>query len=408
MRNIISAIIIDKEYKSHNISGITYKVNDFSEQKFDVHCVDSPDNILKEFNKFRGFDCLISIGNMDFSELNALSFEFRKKWIHFDEFDEEKIARGIISTFSLNIGRIREQNVKLFSIFTCTFNTGKKKIERLYNSILSQTYPNWNWWILDDSKDSVTVEYIQKLHDPRIHLIQNVSDHGNIGYNKHLIASVCDGDYLVEVDHDDELTPDCLEKLKEAFDKYNDTDFVYSDTLEYVDERNESIFYGDEYGFGQGTYRNEEVNGKLYTVAIPCPCINAKTIRTIYGEPNHVRCWKKEFYHKIGGHNTELSVLDDMDIIIRTFLYGKITKVNKVLYIQHEGERENVNSDNAQNKRFKEIQRTVWLLKNKYDKQIHERILSLGYKDDIWVEEQEYSELRINTDNLPRFDYEIQ
>ena len=54
--------------------------------------------------------------------------------------------------------------------------------------------------------------------------------------------------------------------------------------------------------------------------------------------PNHVRCWEKNFYHKIGGHNIDLSVADDMELIVRTFLYGKMAKVNKVLYIQHQGE----------------------------------------------------------------------
>ena len=35
---------------------------------------------------------------------------------------------------------------------------------------------------------------------------------------------MCDGDYLVEVDHDDELLPDCLMKLYECF-KASDADF---------------------------------------------------------------------------------------------------------------------------------------------------------------------------------------
>ena len=59
------------------------------------------------------------------------------------------------------------------------------------------------------------------------------------------------------------------------------------------------------------------------------PDINALSIRHIVAEPNHVRCWKKEFYHKIGGHNIELSVLDDMDLLIRTFYMVKMCKIPK-------------------------------------------------------------------------------
>ena len=45
------------------------------------------------------------------------------------------------------------------------------------------------------------------------------------------------------------------------------------------------------------------------------PEINPFSIRTIFAQPNHVRCWKKSFYHKIDGHNVSFGVLDDMEIL---------------------------------------------------------------------------------------------
>ncbi len=83
-----------------------------------------------------------------------------------------------------------------------------------------------------------------------------------------------------------------------------------------------------------------------------------------------------------------LGVLDDQDLLIRTFLYGKMCKVDKTLYIQHEGENERgSNGDTAQSKRFKEIQRSAWIIKEKYDKLIHERVVMLGHTDPIWHDE---------------------
>ena len=82
-----------------------------------------------------------------------------------------------------------------------------------------------------------------------------------------------------------------------------------------------------------------------------------------------------------------MSVLDDQELIIRTFLYGKMTKVEKVLYIQYEGDGERgVSKDNTQSVRFSEIQRTTMLLKQRFDKEIHNRILELGMKDEAWDE----------------------
>ena len=123
--------------------------------------------------------------------------------------------------------------------------------------------------------------------------------------------------------------------------------------------------------------------------------------------PNHVRCWEKNFYHKIGGHNIELSVIDDMDLMSRTFLYGRMAKVDKVLYIQHEDYANNENDRcNTTGKRFKEIQRINYYLQNKYDKLIHNRILELGFEDPIWDEEAQHSDIykKIDREKLPSMD----
>ena len=103
----------------------------------------------------------------------------------------------------------------------------------------------------------------------------------------------------------------------------------------------------------------------------------------------------------------ELAVLDDMDLLIRTFLYGKMCKIDKILYIQHEGSSDDNNGrgSTTQGARFNEILRVGVLLRWKYDRQIHERLLELGYDDIIWNEEKGYSEIRIIKDEIPRINY---
>lgn len=411
MKERIACIIIDPDKDLHDYTQIKYDDNISNTEKgFDLLILKNTNTIKEDINKSRIVDCIITIGNnINFIPLNLLSFEFRKKWIHMEEFNATLIGYNIVNVFKNNINRKRGSGDKLFSIFTCTFNTPPNVIERLYNSLKSQTYNNWNWYILDDSNKFSTVEYIESFNDPRIVIIRNYSNHGVIGFNKHMIAMACDGDYLVEVDHDDELTPDCLSLLHDAFEKFPDAVFCYSDALESIN--GEAIDYGDNFSFGQGTYRIENVLGKTYKVAITTPSINPKSIRGIYAQPNHVRCWKKDFYHLIGGHNIDLSVLDDMDLIIRTFLYGKMIHIPKVLYIQHEdgsNGKGNTRGDTAQGHRFAEIQRTNWILYSKYDKSIHNRIIELGYKDTIWNEEAKYSMLYLNNVELPSMNYEYE
>lgn len=406
MRPKLSLLIIDPDKKNRDYSKLTTApIVGIGETSIDVNVIENTEDLNKNLNRYKGFDCIVSIGSVNTMPLTNSSFEFRKKWVHIPEYNENIIVNSLINTFMCNIERDREDD-KLFSIFTCTFNTPKSVIMRLYDSLVKQTYKNWNWWVLDDSTSAGSVcDYLLRLNDPRIIVIKNITNHGVIGFNKHVIASACDGDYLVEIDHDDELTADCLEQLKKAFDKYQDADFVFSHAFEEMDGI--PVWYNGPFGLGQGYYSDEIINGQLVKNVPMTPDVTFLTIRHIVGLPNHVRCWKKEFYHKIGGHNTELAVLDDMDILIRTFLHGKMCKINKVLYIQHEGSSNDNNGrgSTTQGNRYGEIVRTGVLLRWKYDKQIHERLLELGYEDPIWDDEKGYSEIKIIEEKLPAINY---
>lgn len=385
MKTKISAVIIDPLKREHNYTKIrSYYLHEDKDETFDIKVYKDTNNIIENLDFNRGFDVLITIGeDINFEPLNKLSFEFRKKWVHLEEFNENRISEVIINVFRFNINRKNEDSA-VFSIFTCAYNTPVEFVKRLYNSLCAQTYKNWNWWIIDDSSKN-KFNYFSTIKDPRIHIIKNVTNHGNIGFNKHLVASIADGDYLVEVDHDDELTPDCLELLKKAFDTYPDCDFVYSYAFEEIGGK--SVWYDEHFALGLGEYEEHEILGRKMVVPIT-PDVNALSIRHIVAEPNHVRCWKKEFYHKIGGHNIELSVLDDMDLLIRTFLYGKMCKIPKILYIQHEGENRGSREkgDTTQSKRFNEILRLGCVLREKYDKEIHNRLLELGVEDPYWIQ----------------------
>lgn len=376
------------------------------EDSFDLHVIKDTGNILKELDNFRGVDCIITIGsNIDFEPLNKLSFDFRKKWIHKDEFNAQDIAYSIIAVFDGNIGRINPPGNKTFSIFTSTYNTTEKMLKRLYESLKAQTYGDWDWFIIDDSTNSSVRDIIKDFNDPRITMFSNFTNHGSIGFNKHSIAMLCDGEYLVEVDHDDELLPNCLERLNEAFDRFPETDFVYSYCLENIE--GEGVWYGDSWGKNGwgGGYAPFIIRDRKYNIALTAD-ITPVSIRTIFTQPNHVRCWKRDFYHRIGGHNPELSVLDDADILIRTFLNGRMTKIADVLYIQNESkERQNGNGDNTQSKRYKEIQRTTEILRKKYDYQIHRRIEELGYRDCVWDNNMGFSNIKSPSGEIQAMNY---
>ena len=118
----------------------------------------------------------------------------------------------------------------LFSIITPTYKTPTNKIERLYKSLLEQTYTNWEWIIFDDSPLDYTTSYnfideLSKL-DNRVFLYKRNKNSGIIGEVKKAAFSLGTGDILVEVDHDDELIHTCLENLLTAYNYSDEIGFV--------------------------------------------------------------------------------------------------------------------------------------------------------------------------------------
>ena len=196
---------------------------------------------------------------------------------------------------------------------------------RLYQSIKSQTLSHFEWVIVPNN--GADVSFLP--HEPWIRIIPDSSGNKSIGAIKHFAFNQGQGDWLVEVDHDDELLPTCVEALIEAASKF-DCDFIYSDTLDLMPD-NQAMVFSETHGWHHYPL---QLNTNAYTINrtfLPTP----QSISRIWYAPNHVRAWKKEFYHVIGGHDVTLKVLDDQDLLCRTYIRGKMHKIEKVLYVYH-------------------------------------------------------------------------
>jgi len=331
------------------------------------------DKVLSNFNP----DSIVTIGENFglFSNLCGKSLDFRKRWLHFNQIEDNlgdmsyKCANSYILDSS-------DKNTPLISFFTPIYNTGKK-LWRTYESLKTQTYNNWEWVIVNDSTDNgLTLKIAETIaeQDCRVKLYDFRKKSGGIvGESKYRAAALCMGEYIMELDHDDILTSDAGYWMVEAFKKYPDAKFVYSDCAE-IWENHTSITYGDGFSFGYGSYRDEVYNGITYK-AMNTSNINPKTIRHIVGVPNHFRAWDRKFYHSIGGHNRRLTIADDYELIVRTFLRTKMVRIPKMLYLQY------YHSNNTQDKTRADIQRRVRSIREFYNDKINQRFIELGVKD---------------------------
>ena len=330
------------------------------------------DSVIQSFDP----DSIITIGDsfMNFPNLSHHSLDVRGRWLHFKDIDDiGDPAYQCASNYILNG---YDENTPLISFFTPIYNTGDK-LYRTYDSLRLQSYTNWEWVIVNDSSDGgKTLKIAEKIanKDCRVKVYDFGKKSGGIvGESKYRAASLSNGKYIMELDHDDIITPDAGKLMVDAFKKYPDCKFVYSDCVE-IDENHNSLTYGDGFSFGYGNYREEEFNGRKYKVANTSN-INPKTIRHIVGVPNHFRAWDRAFYHSIGGHNRRLSIADDYELVVRTFLNTRMVKIPKLLYLQY------YHNSNTQNATRSDIQRRVRSISNHYNVKIKDRFNELGCND---------------------------
>ena len=140
-----------------------------------------------------------------------------------------------------------------FSIFTGEHDPENIPfLLELYDSILSQTYTNWEWIIL--TNNGCWPKNIPELirNNNKVSVIDYRGPSKNIGRIKKQACMHCTGDILVEVDHDDLITSNCLEELNQAYQDL-EVGFVYSKDAMY-DIKNDFVPFNKNSGWTHDKY----------------------------------------------------------------------------------------------------------------------------------------------------------
>ncbi len=273
----------------------------------------------------------------------------------------------------------------MISVFTPLTASGNPYIEAAWETLKAQTLQDFEWVVLENHGGALP-EHIKE--DPRVRVTRDPGNLQGIGAIKRRCCELATGDFLLELDHDDLLHETALEKAVLALAT---ADFAYSDTAEFrVDCRfdlakiltdpdlsadqnaqrlaDQEVYqsaawlpntYGAEYGWKTYpvTFQGHELQAHVQPPATP------QNIRRVEWSPNHFRAWRKAAYWAVGGHNPELPVIDDHDLIVRMFLSGLTFKhVPECLYFYRVHGGNTVARDNAL------IQR---LTQNVYDQNIY-------------------------------------
>jgi glycosyltransferase involved in cell wall biosynthesis len=271
-----------------------------------------------------------------------------QRWIEMDEsmsliqFNFQVNQNYITSLACLDRRRTRPP----ISLFTAAYES-YYKLERVYRSLLKQTLTDWEWVIVDDSPNLAPFLWIQNhpqiSRDGRVRLYRRREHCGSIGLVKNEAISLSRGDILVEMDHDDELLPDCLQDAVQLFQQNPALGFLYMDFVN-IHEDGSNFRYSDFLSLGYSGYYSRRINGAWRYVYVT-PQINNVTASSLVSLPNHPRIWARDCltHPFVGSYSEFLPICDDLDVLQRTILVSllgigtryQIAKLNKVGYVQY-------------------------------------------------------------------------
>ena len=202
----------------------------------------------------------------------------------------------------------KPSNKPKFSVLMANYNHGKYIAEAI-QSILDQTFKDWELVIVDDCSTDNSLEIIKPyLKDGRIRLLKNKVNMGYIGTLKRLIYE-SRAEILGILDSDDALTNDAIEVIYDAYKNNPDCGFIYSQFMVC------------------------DVN--LKPMDIGC-CRSITPGRTnIHGNYSSAfRTFKKKCYIKTEGFDEEIVYAEDRDLALKLEEVTKLLFVNKILYKQ--------------------------------------------------------------------------
>lgn len=344
------------------------------------------DIYAKDYLKVFDPDVIVTVGDSwdNFAILKNLDLDIRKRWLHFTFSDLKHVDIGQAAYDGAMQYILSQDTSKLISYFTSMYNTGDK-LWKTYESLANQTYPNWEWVLVNDSTDGgktlkIAEQIAERDHRVKVYDFREKSG-GNIGDVKYKAAVLTRGNILAELDHDDIVTPQLSEWLYKASVDHPECGFFYTDCSTPTPNWENRWFQGS-FSFDYGSYRDEEYDGHMLKVTNQHN-INPVTIRHIVGIPNHVRAWRRDTYMKIGGHRRRLSIADDYELVVRTFLETRMCHIPKLGYIQfmYEGDERNTHDIVRA-----DIQRRVKSIAIYYHQKIKDRFDELGLHD--WAYER--------------------
>ncbi len=159
-----------------------------------------------------------------------------------------------------------------FSVVLPVWNTPPKLLRACLDSVLAQTYPDWELCVADDASTDPAVHEVLRDYQARDERIQVAfrPTNGHIVAASNTALVLASGEFVVLLDHDDRLAPHALFAVAQALQERPSAQILYSDEdkLDDAGQRCEPYFkpdwspdllYSQNYISHLGVYRRDLV-----------------------------------------------------------------------------------------------------------------------------------------------------
>lgn len=195
------------------------------------------------------------------------------------------------------------------SVIMPVYNPHLHFLREAIESVLSQSYTNWEFCIADDCSPNPQIQrmlHAYAMKDSRIK-IELREENGHISAASNSALAMVTGDWVLLLDHDDLLTSNCMFELVKHMNEHPDDELIYSDEDKMV----ESNVFADP--FFKPDWSPDKLMATNYI--------------------SHVVIIKKRLLDIVGGFRLGFEGSQDYDLMLRCTEKAKgIGHVPKILY----------------------------------------------------------------------------
>ncbi len=200
----------------------------------------------------------------------------------------------------------------LISVILPVYNTDPDYLRVCIESVIGQSYTNWQLCITDDASNlqpTIDLLKLYSIKEPRINLLTR-KENGHISVASNDSISRAEGDFIALLDHDDFLWPNALFEVVKLLQDKPEADLIYSDEDKIDADSDKFIHFSP--------YFKPDWSPHLLE------CINYIT---------HFSVLRTELVRKIGGFDRHLIGAQDWDLFLRlSENSNKIYHIPTILY----------------------------------------------------------------------------